>query len=166
MLILQDGSRVTNQPGSPTPLALGTVSHVGTDPAQCLTVVTPVSALTALTVWKVGCPGYLFCTVYSIYSCNQQDCGEIWNRDLSTMFQHVCRYNVSSICKWTMVNFSPFCIQPEPPTLLPSKIPQFMQMHHLAHFRAICINFRLYRLVFVCPHPQTQRVEPPDGLLT
>lgn len=63
VLILQDGSQATSQPGSPAPLALGTVSHAGTDPAQCLTVVTPASALTALTVWKVGCPGYLFCIV-------------------------------------------------------------------------------------------------------
>lgn len=59
----QDGSLATNQPGTATPQALGTVLVVGADTAQCLTVVILASALTALTAWKVGRPVYLFCTV-------------------------------------------------------------------------------------------------------
>lgn len=54
-MALQDGSLATNLPGTATPMALATVSVVGADTAQCQTAVTLALALTAQTVWKVGC---------------------------------------------------------------------------------------------------------------
>ena len=76
---------------------------------------------------------------------------------LTHLFKPLCLYNVSSM---QMDNDKLLSVLPS------ARAPHCFAIKNLAHFRAVSINFRLYICIFVCPHPQTQIVELPDGCRT